>query len=560
MSNTAAVPSAAAGWNEGRGERIAWALWRTAAILLCAAVSVASNFLPLEKHFEPPVIRGVQEKLELYEDDDIEAALTAGVTATGGEDRPDETFPVLISVFAESGEEAGEYLPGTYRLVYTCGAGAGREAQPVESVLIVMPADREGPVFAGLHDWTVTAGETISYREGVAATDKVDGTVRFEVNAEQVDLAQSGEYTAVYRAADSRGNETVAAIHITVLEPEPPDEEIVAGDGTSYGVNKSDLDGQADALLARITTPEMTPRQKAWAIYSYVNGHIRYVNTSDKSSWITAAFVGLTQGRGDCFNYFALSKELLDRAGIPNIDLYRVGGASDHYWQLVQIDGGWYHFDACPHPNGYPITSFLLTEAEVRAYSAQFSGFYANYYTYDYAACPVVVAGTPEEAPPAEPSGNEEDIAVQPPQPEETPGGNEGAEFPATGAEEGNVPEGQTPQPEDGEDTDGQTGQPEGGEDTEGQTPQPEGGEDTEGQTSQPGGGENTDGQTGQPEGGEDTGGKTPQPEDTEGQTSQFEGGENTGNQIPQPKGGEGDSGAELEEEAPFQPEQKPGE
>ena len=405
MPNTSAgtVPSAAAGWSEGRGERTAWAVWRTVVLLLCAAVSLVSNFLPLEKRFEPPVIRGVQESFELFEDDDIPAALMAGVTATGAEDRPDETFPVFVSAFAGSGEEVGEFLPGTYRVVYTCGDGAGQEAEPVESVLTVKPADREGPVFEGLHDWTVTAGETVSFREGVTATDNVDGTVRFEVDAGGVDLAQPGEYTATYRAVDSRGNETIAAIHITVVEPEPPDEEIVAEDGTSYGVTKSDLDGQADELLARITTPDMTPRQKAWAIYQYVNGHIRYVNTSDKSSWMTAAFVGLTQGRGDCFNYFALSKELLDRAGIPNIDLERMDGGSDHYWQLVQIDGGWYHFDACPHPNGYPITSFLLTEAEVRAYSAQFTGFYANYYTYDYAACPVVVVGTPEEGPPAAP-------------------------------------------------------------------------------------------------------------------------------------------------------------
>lgn len=421
----------AGGWMEPKGERIAWALWRTAVILLCAAAAVLSEFFPLKKRYDPPVIHGVQDSIALFADDDIPAALPAGVTATGAEDRPDEIFPVIVTAFAASGETVLEYPPGTYRLVYTCDDGAGRQAEPVESVLTVLPADTQGPVFAGLQDWTVTAGETISYREGVTATDNVDGAVLFRVDAEQVDLSQAGEYTATYRAADSRGNETAVTIHITVLEPEPPDEEIVAGDGSSYGITKSGLDEQADALLARITTPEMTPRQKAWAIYNYVSGHIRYVSTSDKSSWMTGAFVGLTQGRGDCFNYFALSKELLDRAQIPNIDLYRVGGGSDHYWQLVQIDGGWYHFDACPHPNGYPLTSFLLTEAEVRAYSAQFSGFYANYYTYDYAACPVVVEGTP---------GAE--------LPEESPAEEAHVENPA-GETEAEIPEEQPQQPEE---------------------------------------------------------------------------------------------------------------
>ena len=149
--------------------------------------------------------------------------------------------------------------------------------------------------------------------------------------------------------------------------------------------------------MSRITTPDMTQKQAAKAIFDYVHGNIRYVNTSDKSSWVTAAYVGFTQGKGDCFNYFACSKELLTLAGIPNIDLSRVGGNSDHYWHLVNVGDGWYHFDTCPHPNDYPITSFLLTEAEVREYSAHFSGLWANYYVYDYDACPVTVVGTPEE-------------------------------------------------------------------------------------------------------------------------------------------------------------------
>ena len=377
-------------WTEPKKERIVWSVWSAAILVLCAAVAGVSNFFPLEKHFDPPVIQGVQESFEFFEDDAFLAALMEGVTGTGAEDRPDETFPVFLSAFTGSGEEVLEYLPGTYRLVYTCDDGAGWEAEPVESVLTVKPADREGPVFEGLHDWTVTAGETVSYREGVTATDNVDGNVRFEVNADGVDLAQPGEYTATYRASDSRDNETVTAITIIVEEP---DEEIIAGDGTSYGVYKSDLDRLADEVLAQITTPEMTTRETAWAIFQYVSWNMRYVGRSDKSSWIAAAFVGLTQGRGDCYNYFALSKELLERAGIPTVDLERVGGVSDHYWSLVYVDDGWYHFDTCPHHANHPLTCFLLTEAQVRAYTAQFSWY--HYYIYDYDACPVVAAGTP---------------------------------------------------------------------------------------------------------------------------------------------------------------------
>ena len=40
---------------------------------------------------------------------------------------------------------------------------------------------------------------------------------------------------------------------------------------------------------------------------------------------------------------------------------------------------GYYHFDACPHPNSYPLYSFLLTEAEVRAYTEQCASVRKNY-------------------------------------------------------------------------------------------------------------------------------------------------------------------------------------
>lgn len=353
---------------------------------------------------EPPVIYGVQETIVLYMDDDIRAALDEGVYAA---DRKGNTFPVEASLYDESGEKAAEYRPGTYRLVYRC-----KSAEDVESVLVLRPEDKEPPVITGAKDLTVTVGGTVSYRDGVMVTDNMDETVRLQVDAGKVNPEQAGSYPVTYSAEDSRGNRTEVTVTVLVEEPpeEPPGEE-PAGD-------QKKLDELAAGILSRITTPEMTQRQKARAIFDYVHGNIRYVNTSDKSDWITGAYVGFTQGKGDCFNYFACSKELLTLAGIPNIDLSRAGGNSDHYWQLVNVGDGWHHFDACPHPNSFPITSFLLTEAEVRQYSLRCSGIWLNYYVYDYDACPVTVVGTPEE----ESLPSEEDPEPGPEQPDDASG------------------------------------------------------------------------------------------------------------------------------------------
>ena len=75
----------------------------------------------------------------------------------------------------------------------------------------------------------------------------------------------------------------------------------------------------------------------------------------------------------DCFGYFAVTKLMFERLGIPNIDVTKVKnyeGDSNHYWSLVSLDGGetYYHFDATPR-KGDGDYFFLLSDAELDEYS-----------------------------------------------------------------------------------------------------------------------------------------------------------------------------------------------
>lgn len=369
-----------------------------AAVLCLAIVLCAVLVLYISRNrFDPPVIQGVKEEIAVYMDDDIQAILLEGVTAVGGEDRPDQVFPVRVEIYSRE-EEVTRLQPGTYRLVYRCDDEKEKDALPVESTLTVYPADTEPPVIEGARDLTVTVGDSVSYREGVTVSDNADETVRLMIDAGQVDTAEPGTYPVTYSAQDARGNRTSVTVTVTVERAEEPDEP------DENGITMVQLNELADGILGQLLTPDMTQREQAMAIFDYVRTHITYVGDSDKSTWRKGAYVGFTQRRGDCFNYFACSKALLTRAGIPNIDLERVGGVSDHYWQLVNVGDGWYHFDTCPHPDDNPLRCFLLTEEQVRAYSATIANpFWKNYYVYDYDACPVWVEGTPGEGPgPAE--------------------------------------------------------------------------------------------------------------------------------------------------------------
>ena len=287
--------------------------------------------------------------------------------------------------------------------------------------------DTQPPVISGTKDLTVAVGESLSYRTGVTVTDDVDETVQLQVDSSGVNLSEPGEYQAVYWAEDAAGNRAEVTVTVTVVETVTVDdadggetEDVVEAGGEEITLER--VNELADDILAEITTSGMSQREKALAIYNYVHNHIKYTGTSDKSSWLVGAYVGFTRGSGDCYNYFACSKALLTRAGIPNVDLTRVGGNSRHYWQLVDVGDGYYHFDACPHPNSYPLYSFLLTEAEVQAYTKQCSSIRKNYYVYDYDSCPVeVVQGTAPVTPTPKPSAQPTPTPAPTPTPTPTP-------------------------------------------------------------------------------------------------------------------------------------------
>ncbi len=325
-----------------------------------------------QKLTPPPVIVGVKSSITVYEDDPasvLELALLEGVGTEGGEE-----CEVRVRILPETSSLSA----GQYDLLYYCDRA---DIMPVASLLTVKPADKEPPVISGASDMVVYIGDSISYRKGVSVSDNDDGGVKLSVDASRVDLTKAGTYSVTYSAADRRGN--TASIEVLVTVVEPPENLITA----SSVCTAEEFDALCKKIISEIITPNMTDRQKARAIYDRVHS-IKYVSTSvADNDPVSAAYIALTTGRGDCQNYAAASKALLSAAGIPNYDMERSGGKTRHYWNLVFIEGGWYHFDACPTPKSYPMELFLLTDEEAEAYTKLCRSI-SNYLTYDRTACP----------------------------------------------------------------------------------------------------------------------------------------------------------------------------
>ena len=221
--------------------------------------------------------------------------------------------------------------------------------------------DREAPVITGVRDITVYAGDTVAYRSGITVTDDQDGGPVLEIDSSNVDLEVPGTYPVFYIATDDAGNERALTAVVTVLEKLP-----------DY-VDLETIYEAADEILEELLLDGMTPKEQAGQIYTWARNNLLYGGHSDRTDWYQTAYTMLTEKRGDCFGFYAVTKLFFERLEIPNIDVEKVKNSekdSAHFWSLVSVDGGetYFHFDATPR-KGQTMDFCLITDEMLDEYS-----------------------------------------------------------------------------------------------------------------------------------------------------------------------------------------------
>lgn len=220
--------------------------------------------------------------------------------------------------------------------------------------------DLEPPVITGVDDILVYQGDTIAYRNGITVTDNRDTAPQLTIDSSTVDLSTPGQYTVTYTATDYSGNATTLTASVSVREKQPDFVELDV------------IYAAVDEILAGIITEGMTDREKVEASAKWIRGHCGFVGTSLKDDWLQAAYRMMDNRYGDCYNYFALMKLMLERMDIPNIDVEKIPNHekdSHHYWSLVSVDGGanYYHVDMTPRAD--PANFLLVTDEFMDNYS-----------------------------------------------------------------------------------------------------------------------------------------------------------------------------------------------
>lgn len=123
-------------------------------------------------------------------------------------------------------------------------------------------------------------------------------------------------------------------------------------------------------ILADIIDPSMNDHEKVKAVHDYVVTHIAYDESLNQA--VNAPYFALTNGKTLCNGYAMLVYLMLDELDIPVRLISGESHGNGHAWNLVQLDGKWYHLDATwddpipDQPGRVMYHYYLLSDSEIR--------------------------------------------------------------------------------------------------------------------------------------------------------------------------------------------------
>lgn len=240
---------------------------------------------------------------------------------------------------------------GSYPVVYKISDRTGNTVRAESTVNVAKDVT---PPTIGVAPIQIFLGDSVSYKKHTPIYDDFVGDIKLDIDSSRVDLNKIGEYTVVFTATDASGNVAVAEAPVSVIERPSVEAE---------------THQMIDDLLAEIITKDMTDLEKLWAMYKWINTNIGYVSTSDKSNYVKGAYDGLKSRLGDCYTYYSLVRIMAEHMGFEHREVVRDSLTTEHYWNLIYYNGGWYHLDTSRFIKGNA-RIFMLTDEEAAEWDA----------------------------------------------------------------------------------------------------------------------------------------------------------------------------------------------
>lgn len=113
-------------------------------------------------------------------------------------------------------------------------------------------------------------------------------------------------------------------------------------DTTTLSATQLELFDKYWEILGSCTSNSYSDYENELAIHDYLVSNIQYGGTEEESY---DAYSALINGQAVCSGYAEAFKTLLDILGIENKVITGEGNGVAHGWNLVNLDGEWYHVD-----------------------------------------------------------------------------------------------------------------------------------------------------------------------------------------------------------------------
>lgn len=114
------------------------------------------------------------------------------------------------------------------------------------------------------------------------------------------------------------------------------------GDTSTLNDRQKKLLDQYLSILNEVTSPNNTAIENELAIHDYLVSNIDYIDTGNS---IFNAYDALINGKAVCSGYTECFKTFMDMLGIENATISGTAGNQQHIWNVVKLDGEWYHVD-----------------------------------------------------------------------------------------------------------------------------------------------------------------------------------------------------------------------
>lgn len=130
----------------------------------------------------------------------------------------------------------------------------------------------------------------------------------------------------------------------------------------------AEVNRQVSHIVKQIISPRMNGHEKVKEIHDWLVRYLQYDTRYERYT----AYQALQDRRAVCQGYALLAYKMLNEAGIKNKIVEGTVASGDHAWNLVLLDGKWYHLDVTwddPVPNRDDLLSYnyyLKTDEQIR--------------------------------------------------------------------------------------------------------------------------------------------------------------------------------------------------